>query len=324
MMSRIPSERGAVNGNRPNGVTLHIGTRGSELALWQARHVADLLAALGVATEIVVIKTRGDRITDVPLARLEGKGFFTKELEEAQLAGRVDLAVHSLKDLATDMPAGLALAALVGRADPRDLLLARPEAVDPRRRAAGEPLPLRAGARVGTSAVRRQAQLRDLRPDLVVADLRGNVPTRVGKLRDGAYDAVLLAQAGVERLGLDLSGLESRVLEPEELVPAPGQGMLGIQCRDEPALRALLAKLHCGEAAAAVAAERWLLDRLDAGCQVPLGVHVRRDGARWRLDLFWQEPDAPAPPLRHSLRGDDPRALAERALALVHAGGTPA
>ena len=297
---------------------LRLGTRGSDLALWQARHVAGLLADRGVTSEIVVIKTRGDRRTDVPFADLEGQGFFTRELEEALRDGRIDLAVHSLKDLAADQPAGLVLAALVGRADARELLLARPGAVDPKRREAGDPLPLRSGARVGTSAVRRRAQLRIRRPDVETADLRGNVPTRVRKLREGKYDAILVAAAGVARLNLDLSGLAAFPVAPEVIVPAPGQGMLAVQCRDEAPLRSLLRPLHAGSDAAAAEVERRLLAELGAGCQMPLGVHVRAQDTGWRLDLFWREPDG-GPHLWHAARGGDPHRLATVALAEIRA-----
>ncbi|MBU1073888.1 hydroxymethylbilane synthase, partial [bacterium] len=234
---------------------MRIGTRGSRLALWQASHVRDLLQASGAAVEIVVIKTRGDRIQDVPLAAMVGKGFFTKELEEAQLVGEIDLAVHSMKDLSTDMPPGLVLAAMIGRADPRETLLIRPDMVDGNR-PAGELLPLGEGARVGTSAVRRQAQLRDLRPDLEIADLRGNVPTRVDKLRGGRYEAILLAKAGLSRLELDVSGLSVIDLPVDRFVPAPAQGMLAVQCRDEQPWRDFLGRLHSTIDARPVAAER--------------------------------------------------------------------
>lgn len=294
---------------------LRIGTRGSDLALWQARHVRDLLTARGVEVEIQVIKTQGDRIDDVPFSKLEGKGFFTKELEDALLEGLVDLAVHSMKDLATDMPPGLVLASLIGREDPAELLLVRPEAVDVERDSAGELLPLRDGARVGTSAARRQAQLRMLRPDLEIDELRGNVPTRVRKLREGMYDAILLANAGVSRLELDLGDLWTRPLPPDGFVPAPAQGMLAIQCRDEAGTLDLLRPLHCAEAGRAVEAERRLLGKLDGGCQLPFGVNVRPLDGGFRLDAFWAGEGAA--PLRIDLAGDDPSDLADLAFERI-------
>ena len=292
---------------------VRIGTRGSRLALWQAHHVRDLLQATGTAVEIVVIKTQGDRIQDVPLAAMDGKGFFTKELEEAQLAGEVDLAVHSMKDLATEMPSGLTLAAMIGRADPREALLIRPDLVDGNR-PDGELLPLGEGARVGTSAARRQAQLRDLRPDLEIADLRGNVPTRVDKLRAGQYDAILLARAGLSRLELDLSDLTVIDLPVDRFVPAPAQGMLAVQCRDEQPWRDYLGQLNSANAALLVAAERRLLANLEGGCQLPFGVNVAADGDRFRLVAFWQAPGDTHQALLLDLCGDDPDALADQAL----------
>ena len=305
---------------QPPSAPVRIGTRGSRLALWQAHHVRDLLQALGAEVEIVVIKTQGDRIQDVPLSAMDGKGFFTKELEEAQLAGEVDLAVHSMKDLATDMPAGLALAAMVGREDPRETLLIRRQSVDGNR-PDGELLPLSDGARVGTSAARRQAQLQDLRPDLEITDLRGNVPTRVDKLRDGQYDAILLARAGLSRLELDLRDLAVVDLPVDRFVPAPAQGMLAIQCHDEQPWRDFIGQLHSADPARAVAAERRLLAALEGGCQLPFGVNVAPDGEGFRLLAFWRDPAGQLPALRLDLRGDDPDALADQALAAIREAG---
>jgi hydroxymethylbilane synthase len=296
-----------------------IGTRGSDLALWQAHTIEGQLQELGFRTEIEIIKTRGDRIDDIPFSELEGKNFFTKELEDAQLEGRVDLAVHSLKDLATDMPAGLVLAALVGREDPRDMLLVRPESVDEARQAAGETLPLKEGARVGTSAARRQAQLRHLRPDLEIADLRGNVPTRVNRLREGKYDAILLATAGVLRLELPLDDLYTKPLDPGEFVPAPAQGMLGIQCRDEAAWVADIARLDCPAEGRAVLAERALLQKLEGGCQLPFGINIRPADGGWRLEAFLADASDGAEPLRLTLDGADLDALTAEAWTRISA-----
>ncbi len=300
----------------PPSSPVRIGTRGSRLALWQAHYIRDRLTELGADVDITVIKTQGDRIQDVPLADMEGKGFFTKELEEAQLAGEVDLAVHSMKDLGTDMPAGLALAAMVGREDPRESLLIRRECVDGNR-PEGTLLPLASGARMGTSAARRQAQLRDLRPDLEIADLRGNVPTRVNKLREGQYDAILLAKAGLSRLELDLSDLIVIDLPVDRFVPAPAQGMLAIQCRDEQPWLDFIGQLHATEAARAVAAERRLLAALEGGCQLPFGVNVAPDGDDFRLLAFWRSEDEDKSPLHLDLHGEDPDALADEALQAI-------
>lgn len=252
---------------------LRIGTRGSDLALWQARHVAARLRQEpGVEVELVVLKTRGDVIDDVPLQQVEGKSFFTAEIELALLTGEVDVAVHSHKDLAGSTPEGLVIAAVPVRASAVERLLVKPEAHDAR----AAFLPLTAGARVGTSAPRRREQLATLRPDLVPLDLRGNVPTRVRKLREGRYDAIVLAAAGLDRLGLDLAGLVAIDLELDLLTPAPAQGALAVQTRagDLHVIELCRRLLHDDQAAACVEAERGVLAELGGGCNLPLGVHV--------------------------------------------------
>jgi len=252
---------------------MKLGTRGSQLAQWQAEWVRDRLAAQGARAEIVIIKTRGDAEVDRPLHELEGKGFFTKEIEEALLDGRIDVAVHSLKDLPTTLPAGLALGAIPARHDPREALVNGRSLSD-----------LAAGARVGTSSLRRIAQVRFLRPDLEVVPLRGNVPTRVRKVEthDG-LDAALLAIAGLERLGL---GGKGAVIDPFDVMPAPGQGALGIEIRDnDKTTRKALQPLHDAASAAAVTAERALLAALGGGCQAPVAawVEARETGNGKRL-----------------------------------------
>lgn len=254
---------------------LTIGTRGSKLALWQAHFVQDQLAELGLDARLEIIKTKGDRIQHLSFDKLEGKGFFTKEIEEALLDGRVDLAVHSLKDMPTAQPEGLTLAALSYREDPADLLIIHPERAD-----SNHPLSLPPGARVGTSSARRKAQLLALAPRATPVDIRGNVPTRLGKARDGEVDAVLLAAAGVARLDLDLSYFVSQRLHPHEFVPAPGQGVMAIQTRtDDLDLRRKLARLHDREVGDCTNVERNVLKGLDGGCQTPLGVHCYQDKA---------------------------------------------
>jgi hydroxymethylbilane synthase len=243
-----------------------LGTRGSRLAQWQAEWVRDRLAARGVTADIVVIATRGDAEVDRPLHELEGKGFFTKEIEDALLAGRIDVAVHSLKDLPTQLPDGLALAAVPERHDAREALVGGTRLAD---------LPL--GARVGTSSLRRITQIRYLRPDLQVVPLRGNVPTRVRKVEthDG-LDAALLAIAGLERLGL---GGKGSVIDPFDVMPAPGQGALGLEIRaNDGPTRAALRPLADAVSTRAVAAERALLAALGGGCQAPVAAWV--DGQR--------------------------------------------
>lgn len=246
---------------------MKIGTRGSQLARWQADWVRAALAARGIAAELVVIKTQGDTEVDRPLHELEGKGFFTKEIEAALLDERIDIAVHSLKDLPTRLPDGLALAAIPRRHDPRESLVGGNSLAD-----------LPAGTRVGTSSLRRIAQLRFMRPDLQVVPLRGNVPTRVRKVESGdGLDAALLALAGLERLEL---GAKAAVIDPLDVMPAPGQGALGIEIRARDAkTRQALEPLHDAASAAAVAAERALLAGLGGGCQAPVAAWVGTDGA---------------------------------------------
>lgn len=250
---------------------LKVGTRGSRLARWQAEWVCRELGRHGVRTEIVVIVTRGDAEVDRPLHELEGKGFFTKEIEQALLERRIDVAVHSLKDLPTKLPDGLALGAVPERADPAEALVAR----DARVTALAE---LDPGARIGTSSLRRVAQVRYLRPDLEVVPLRGNVPTRVAKVKRsgggaGGLDAALLAWAGLERLGLARE-IAARV-DPLEIMPAPGQGALGLEVRaDDAVTRDALRPLEHPESARQVAAERMLLAALGGGCQAPVAAYV--------------------------------------------------
>lgn len=309
--------------------TVRIGSRGSDLALWQAHHVRGLIEARGFPTELTIIKTTGDRIDDVPFSKMTGKGFFTKELEDAQLDQRVDLAVHSMKDMTTEEPPGLALGAMIGREDARDLLLARKGVISYE---AGRVLPVKEGTRLGTSSARRQALARFHAPSVTLVDLRGNVPTRIQKLRDGHYDAIIIACAGVARLGLDVSDLDAVPLDPTYFVPAPAQGMLAIQCRDEVWLRALLAGLHTAEAARSVVAERWLLEKLEGGCLLPFGCHIRpieigrltdkasapvdpTERLTFELDLFLEV--TPQPPLTLHLEGAEPMELAQEAWAVV-------
>jgi len=248
---------------------LRIGTRDSDLALWQARHVQHLLKERsGIDTELVPIKTQGDLDQVTPLAALEGKGFFTKELENALLDKRADLAVHSLKDLPTTLPPGMKVAAVFSRADRREALLIRKEAHVDR-----APLPVKVGGVLGTSSARRQAQVRVLAPDLKIADLRGNVPTRVRKLREGRYDAILLAWAGISRLELDLSEFEVVLLPHDVFLPAPAQGALAIEIREDDAeTEKVLSALDEPHVRRIVEAERGLLHLFAGGCKLPLGV----------------------------------------------------
>ncbi len=243
---------------------LKLGTRGSKLARWQAEWVKAELARHGTAAELVIITTQGDADVDRPLHQLEGKGFFTKEIEDALLDGRIDAAVHSLKDLPTKLPPGLALGAVPQRADPAEVLVTRFADIVS---IAG----LGPGIRIGTSSLRRMAQIRYLRPDLEVVPLRGNVPTRVQNVKDGrdGLDAALLAAAGLERL--ELGGQIAARLDPLEVMPAPGQGALGLEVRsDDGRARAALAPLEHAASARQVVAERSVLAALEGGCQAPV------------------------------------------------------
>lgn len=246
-------------------MNLRIGSRGSQLALWQAHHIAALLRGQGHSVEIDIIKTTGDRLQEVTFAQVGSKGMFTKEIEEALAEGRVDLAVHSLKDLPTELPEPFVLAATPPRVDPRDVFVSVNHA-----RLADLPQ----GARVGTSSQRRRAQLRALRPDLESVEFRGNVDTRLRKLAEGQVEAILLAAAGLDRLG-KTDWVRER-LDPREFCPAAGQGSLGIETRkDDAATLDAIAFLDHADTRFAVTAERAALAALGGGCQVPIGIHCR-------------------------------------------------
>lgn len=249
---------------------IRIGTRGSALALWQAHHVRDELQAEhpGLAVELTIITTEGDRVQDRPLHEIGGKGVFVRAIEQHVLDGAVDLAVHSMKDLPAFGPEGLVITCTPPREDPRDAL------VGP----AGATLAsLPAGSRVGTGSLRRGALARRMNPGLQIVPIRGNVPTRVGKVDGGELDAVLLAAAGLRRL--DLAARIAEYLDPDVFCPAPAQGILALQCREDDArVRGLLAALADDDATLAAAAERGFVQRLGAGCTVPMGCHATRSG----------------------------------------------
>jgi hydroxymethylbilane synthase len=255
--------------------TVRIGTRASALALWQAREVAARIAAqpAAPAVELVHIRTSGDQQVDVPLWQVGGRAFFTREIDRALLAAEVDVAVHSLKDLPTQLDEGLVLAALLPRADPRDALVSRSGAVLAQ---------LPAGARIGTSSLRRRAFLARLRPDAVPLELRGNVPTRIERLQRGEYDAIVLAAAGLARL--DLAQHVTEFLSPDSFPPAVSQGVIGVCARSgDIETQRLLVALDDREARLAATAERALLRRLEGGCQVPLGALATVQGGELSL-----------------------------------------
>ncbi|MBL1279985.1 MAG: hydroxymethylbilane synthase [Fluviicola sp.] len=246
-----------------------IGSRGSDLALWQAHFVQSELQKLGCEVEINIIKTQGDKIQHLSFDKLEGKGFFTKEIEDALMNKSIDLAVHSHKDLETTPPESLMIACVSERANPADILLINKNAVND-----SQKWGLKEGAIVGTSSARRKSQVLKFRSDVTINDLRGNVPTRINKLREGNYDAILLAKAGVDRLELDLSDFIEVVLDPQEFIPAPAQGVLGLQIRNsDTELFDILQKMNFPDVQKRIELERKVLNLLDGGCQLPLGVY---------------------------------------------------
>lgn len=252
---------------------IKIGTRGSKLALWQAEFTKNRLAAIGVEAELVVITTKGDVVQHLSFDKIEGKGFFTKEIEDALLRGDVDMAVHSMKDMPTTQPEGLVLAAVSYREDPADWLIMRKEVSEE-----GRLFGLRENAVVGTSSSRRKAQMLDFRSDIQLQDIRGNVPTRLEKLRRGDFDAILLAGAGLTRLEMDLSGFEVVKFNPKEFIPAPAQGVLTFQCcAEDKATRRLLQELNHPDVSAITNVERKVLKLMGGGCHMPLGVYCERD-----------------------------------------------
>ena len=293
--------------------SLVIATRGSQLALWQAEHVKSRLLALDpeLCIDLSIIKTKGDIIQDVPLAKVGGKGLFVKEIEEALLEDRADLAVHSIKDVPMELPEGLILGCIPKREAPTDCMLSCHYA---------DLAALPQGACVGTSSLRRQAQLLALRPDLRIESLRGNVDTRLRKLHDGVYDAIILASAGMNRLGLSAPYMHA--LDPQTFLPAVGQGAIGIECReDDYELFTLLAEIEDTPTRVCVEAERGFLAGLEGGCQVPVGVFAETDAAgQLRVEAVIASVDG-----RQLLRGEhsgDPgaaavlgRELADRLLA---------
>ena len=290
---------------------MKIGTRGSRLALWQARFVQAELRKHGIESELEIIKTQGDRVQHLGFDKLEGKGFFTKEIEEALLAGTVDCAVHSLKDLPTQQPAGLVLGALSYRASVEDVLLINREKV-----AKGNPFWLASGATVGTSSNRRKALLRDLHHGLAPVDIRGNVPTRMQKAVTGEVDAVVLAAAGLERLELDLSVVEVIRPSPREFVPAPGQGVMAVQVREEDIeMRKKVSLLHHPVVGECTNVERAVLQLMEGGCSLPLGVYCEKDAMGYHVWATYA-PAADAPlrrvQLSQSTRAGLPEAIVQR------------
>ncbi len=279
-----------------------IGTRGSELAMWQANYVADLLGR--DRARIEVIKTQGDKIQNVSFDKMEGKGFFTKEIEDALLDNRIDIAVHSMKDLPTEEVEGLVVAAITVREDPSDTLVVKQNSFRE-----GHGFPLHEGAVVGTSSLRRMAQLKHVMPSLVVEPIRGNVTTRLRKLREGQFDAIVLATAGIKRIEVDLSQLVKYVLPYSFFIPAPGQGALAIQVRkgDEDVIEAVTGFNH-RETVLTVSSERFFLQRFGGGCHIPVGAYAYMNMQNIHLTGVVAATDG-SKLLRKTVTGDDPQQL---------------
>ncbi|MBI5231502.1 MAG: hydroxymethylbilane synthase [Coriobacteriales bacterium] len=289
----------------PNGRDqLVIGTRGSKLALWQSNYIKDRLEEItGLPVSLKIIKTTGDKILDVPLAKVGGKGLFTKEIEVELIAGSVDLAVHSMKDVPTELPEGLVIAAMPARVDPRDVIVSGADYdLDS----------LPKGAKLGTSSLRRRSQVKTLRPDLEIVDVRGNLDTRMRKAEEGELDAVILASAGITRLGW--SDRITHYIDPEQMVSAVGQGAIGVEIReDDEFMQDVCAKLADPATMTCVTAERVVMRKLEGGCQVPIGAYARFDGDdELVMDAFVGSIDGTTI-LRDQLRGpaSEPEALGE-------------
>jgi hydroxymethylbilane synthase len=290
---------------------LRIGSRGSQLALWQANHISALLRGQGHEVELQIIKTTGDKILDVALAKVGTKGMFTKEIEDALAAGEIDLAVHSLKDLPTELAPGFEIAAITTREHTNDVFLSVKF---------NSITELSHGAKVGTSSLRRQAQLKAMRSDLDIHPLRGNVDTRMRKLEEGQYDAIILAAAGLNRLGK--TQLVKQVIPTDVMCPAAGQGALGIEIRQGDArMRDVLKFLDDSNARATTVAERALLNELGGGCQVPIGASATVRDGKVHLDGIVAMPDGTRVIREHAV-GNDPQKLGEQVgRSLLKRGG---
>ncbi|MDI6712527.1 MAG: hydroxymethylbilane synthase [Anaerosomatales bacterium] len=292
---------------------LVIGTRGSKLALWQSEHIKAMVEEItGLPVRLKVIKTTGDKILDVPLAKVGGKGLFTKELEVALMAGEVDMCVHSMKDVPTELPEGLFIAAMPERVDPRDVIVSgKGYTLDT----------LPEGARVGTSSLRRVAQVRHLRPDVEIVDVRGNLDTRMRKAEEGEVDAVILAAAGITRMGW--ADRITHYVEPEQMISAVGQGAIGVEIReDDEEMRHVMERIGHPETMECVTAERVVMRRLEGGCQVPIGAYARIEGATMVMDAMVGSLDG-STIVRRRVEGpaEDPVGLGERMVRELLDGG---
>jgi len=291
-----------------NNTPLRLGTRGSRLALWQANKVQHELNSLGYNVDIQIIKTKGDQIQHLSFDKIEGKGFFTSEIEHALTNNEIDFAVHSMKDLPTTQSDGLMLAALSQRANPRDTLLLKKEAID-----IESPLSLNEGVVIGTSSTRRKASILHLYPSVTIKDIRGNVPTRIEKLRKGEFGGIILAQAGLDRLELDVSDLVTFSFDPSEFVPAPAQGVLAYQCRrDDNDMIQVLRKIHHMDTSDCTNIERRVLQMMDGGCHLPLGVFCRKDAMGYYHTVACFSKDLQTPLRKVKLSQSTSHQLAEK------------
>jgi hydroxymethylbilane synthase len=296
---------------------IRIGTRGSDLALWQAKHIAQRIGE--DKTEIIIIKTKGDRIQNVSFDKMEGKGFFTKEIEEALLAKQIDCAVHSLKDLPVEDTQGLCVAAIPVREDPSDVLLIRSDRYDPT-----ATIPIVKSAVVGTSSLRRASQLLHEIPTISIKPLRGNVPTRIRKLREKKFDAIILARAGIARLNPELSGLIEFTLPYSFFLPAPGQGALAVQIRDgDVALKKELSFFNDDTTSKAVRAERAFLQEFGAGCHIPLGALAHTENASIHISGLVASPDGKKI-FRESISGAHPEETGKKLARILKKMGANA
>ncbi len=295
---------------------LIIGTRGSKLALWQSEYIKGLVEEItGLPVELKIIKTTGDKILDVPLAKVGGKGLFTKELEVELAAGTVDLCVHSMKDVPTELPEGLAMCAMPKRVDPRDVIVSG---------AGYDLVTLPQGGKLGTSSLRRRSQVVAMRPDLEIVDVRGNLDTRMNKAENGELDAVILAAAGIQRLGW--GDRISSFIPTEQMVSAVGQGAIGVEIREDDEFMAdVCAKISDAETMCCVTAERVVMRRLEGGCQVPIGAYARLEDGVLVMDAIVGSVDG-TNIVRHHLEGDpsDPVALGEAMVAALLESGAGA
>jgi len=289
-----------------------IGTRGSELALWQAHFTQTLLANIGVTAELKIIQTKGDQIQNLSFDKIEGKGFFTKEIELALELGEIDIAVHSHKDVETQDHPSLLISAVSEREDPRDVLILKREKISTHL-----PLHLDEGALIGTSSVRRKTQLQNIQPTTQFIDIRGNVPTRIQKLKSGNVDGIILAAAGLKRLNIDLSEFHVQYLDPHSFVPAPAQGALAWQCRkSDQDIQKILGKINNEEVANRIFIERSVLQKMNGGCQLPLGVFCEKKDGDFHVSVAYSR-NIDSPHLKFQINHQDPNLLIDRCLQKI-------